>query len=171
VHTKTHPLVERYLSEFAEALGALSPERRSEFVREISSHIQEALAGATVPLADEEVEALLTRLGDPKRPGASLATEAAFNEKAEGPVWRRSVRGSRSLRVVGLISLTLVGLTSLIGAILKPLVGPDVHLYHFGFALPPAVEVSAGIGLGVAFLWVSWQGYRKIGVRHMPKTL
>jgi uncharacterized membrane protein len=106
-----HPVVERYLDELARHLGPLGPADRGEVVRDIESHIAEAVA------AGSTLDSALESLGPAQILGRAYAIELLVNPRRASP---RTAGPSRYLKVVGLLALvslpTLVIVVSL-GAI------------------------------------------------------
>jgi hypothetical protein len=85
-----HPLVRDYLRDLDQALAALPAEQASELTEQITGHLDEALAPGST---DEEVAAVLARLGHP----ADLAAEA-MPEPAELAAPRAPAPPARELR-------------------------------------------------------------------------
>ena len=101
--SETNPAVERYLSRFALALTDLPDPARHEMVREIRSHIAEAL------LAGRDAAEVLEKLGPADRLAAAYRAELALNRQGAAP------RGG-IVRQIGLLS-ALAG-TSLVSFII-----------------------------------------------------
>ncbi len=102
-----HPLVRDYLRELGRALAVLPPAQASELTEQITAHLDEALPPGA---ADEEVAAVLARLGRP----ADLATEAMGSDAgaAAQPARRRRLRWPR----LGWRHWTAIGAAVLIAA-------------------------------------------------------
>ncbi|MFF5426507.1 MULTISPECIES: HAAS signaling domain-containing protein [unclassified Streptomyces] len=101
-----HPLAAAYLGSVAREAAALPPERRAELLADLREHIEVSGAGS-----DEEVRAVLNRLGDARTVAASAL--------AEEPAARRVPDGAR-----GRVRLTL-GLLASAGllVLLHPFLG------------------------------------------------
>jgi hypothetical protein len=78
-----HPLVRDYLQELDRALAALPAAQASELTEQITAHLDDALAPDT---GDEEVTAVLLRLGHPADLAAEAAASAAAGNVAAGNV-------------------------------------------------------------------------------------
>ena len=69
------PLTERYLSRFRDGLKGARAEERDEFVREIESHIAEAVASG------EQAGAVLYRLGPADRLAKAYRAELTLKSR------------------------------------------------------------------------------------------
>ncbi|UKY51223.1 HAAS signaling domain-containing protein [Streptomyces inhibens] len=109
-----HPLVKKYLATLAREAAGLSPERRNELLADLEEHIAVALAEESAS-GDDEVRAVLARLGDPRTIAAT-----ALGEEIPAP----QVSRGRTLALLGLLAATgpltlapVLGLPVLIGAL------------------------------------------------------
>lgn len=69
-----YPLVKKYLATVAREAAGLSPERRNELLADLEEHIAVALAEASAS-GDDEIRAVLARLGDPRTIAATALGE------------------------------------------------------------------------------------------------
>ncbi|MER7622898.1 hypothetical protein [Streptomyces sp. NPDC126503] len=124
-----HPLAAAYLGAVAREAAALPPERRAELIADLREHIE--VSGAE---GDEEVRAVLDRLGDARTVAASAL--------AEEPAARREEDGARGGVRLTLGLLTFSGLLVL----LHPLLG------------------TIALFAGLALLWNSplWSSRQKL---------
>jgi len=76
------PLTERYLSRFSDGLKGARAEEREEFVREIESHIAEAVASG------EQAGAVLYRLGPADRLAKAYRAELTLTSRTGNWIWR-----------------------------------------------------------------------------------
>lgn len=126
--SETNPAVERYLSRFATALADLPDEARHEMVREIRSHIAEAL------LAGRDPAEVLEKLGPADRLAAAYRAELLMH--------RRPPTGG-VVRQIGLLS-ALAG-TSLVSFIVITV----LFSVGLGFGLSGLAVFLAGVALPV----------------------
>ena len=76
----SHPLVRDYLDELDAALRALTPEQARELREQITAHLDDALTAAA---GDQDVAAVLRRLGRPAAIAAEAVVPARVTEPAE----------------------------------------------------------------------------------------
>ncbi|MGW2634486.1 HAAS signaling domain-containing protein [Streptomyces chattanoogensis] len=91
-----HPLVRKYLAAVARETAGLSPERRDELLADLEEHIAVTLAEESAS-GDEEIRAVLARLGDPRTIAAT-----ALGEEPPAP----QVGRGRTLALLGLLAAT-----------------------------------------------------------------
>ncbi|MFI6767037.1 DUF1700 domain-containing protein [Streptomyces sp. NPDC050355] len=157
-----HPLVKKYLAAVARESAGLSPERRNELLADLEEHIAVALAEGSA-FGDDEIRAVLARLGDPRTIAAT-----ALGEELPAP---QTSRG-RTLALLGLLASTgplmffpPVLVPALIGAIWWLWAAPqwrsrDKVIGTVAALVPPLFVVSqwvvpagaVNLGLGALFL-------------------
>lgn len=107
--TEQNPAIRRYLTQFEAALVRFPTAERQDIVREIESHIAEAVsAGASV--AD-----VLVRLGAPDRLARAYTAEAILS--GPGRPVRKSIAAAAVLAASSVGSLILIPFLSFIGLI------------------------------------------------------
>ncbi len=156
------PLTERYLARFHDGLKGARADEREEFVREIESHIAEAVASG------DQVTDVLSRLGPADRLARAYRAELTLKSRTGNLVWRFfAVLGlliTASVPTMVIIPLLLVlGLAFVVGGVASIGVAlfPFAELYDIPGAVPAGVDRLlvglTGAGLlvsGVLALWV-----------------
>ncbi|WP_369368540.1 DUF1700 domain-containing protein [Streptomyces sp. CG4] len=157
-----HPLVKHYLATVTRETAGLSPERRNELLADLEEHIAVALEESTS--GDDEVRAVLARLGDPRTIAAT-----ALGEERPAPQASRM----RILAMLVLLAVTgpltvftpPLGLLALIGAIWWLWVAPqwrsrDKATATAAALVPPLFAASqwvlpaGAVNLGVGALFI-----------------
>lgn len=96
-----HPLVKKYPAAVARESAGLSPERRNELLADLEEHIAVALAEESAS-GDDEIRAVLARLGDPR----TIAATALGDEPPAPPAPQASwLSWARPLAVLVLLVL------------------------------------------------------------------
>ncbi len=135
--TEPHPVVERYLARFTEALTDLAPADRTEVVQEIRSHLAEAAA------AGRSLDSALEALGSADELARAYQVELLVNPRTSA---RTLSPLDRFLRIAGLVAVGSIP-TIVIVAVLGALGGSFIFA---GFAV-----FSAGV-MGVAGALPPW---------------
>ncbi|MFE0131419.1 hypothetical protein ACFWY6_07525 [Streptomyces sp. NPDC059037] len=160
-----HPLVKKYLAAVARETAGLDPERRNELLADLEEHIAVALAEESAS-GDDEIRAVLARLGDPRTIAATALGE-------EHPAPQASLGSTLALLVLlamaGPLTLLtpfpLLGCIPAIGALWwlwsarqwrkrDKVIGTVAALVPLLFAVAQSV-VAAGdvhLGFGAAFI-------------------
>ncbi|TJZ42231.1 hypothetical protein FCH28_35025 [Streptomyces piniterrae] len=110
-----HPLVKKYLAAVARETAGLSPERRNELLADLEEHIAVALAEESAS-GDDEIRAVLARLGDPR----TIAATALGEELPAAPASRGRTLGPLVLLAASgplTVFAPPLGVPALIGAI------------------------------------------------------
>lgn len=94
--TEKHPVVERYLDQLTLHLGGLASGDRDDVLKDIRSHVAEAVA------AGSSVEAALQSLGPAGELARAYSVELLINPR-QRPA--RTSGASRYLKVVGLVAI------------------------------------------------------------------
>lgn len=156
--TINHPLIVAYLESLTHAAEPLTPEQRDELRADLEEHIAVALAGRTNP-SDQEVEAVLDRLGDPD---TIVATSGEYEERVRKVSKWHSCAPLILLPTSGLLlgfSLLLSGLTLMVGLVLL-WTAP-----HWGTREKVTGTAAALIApLGIALVGIVFAGMDRINV-------
>ncbi len=139
--TEPHPVVERYLARFTEALGDLAPAERTEVVQEIRSHLAEATA------AGRSLESAIESLGPASALARAYEVELLVNPRT--PVKTLS-RLDRFLRIAGLVavgSIPTITIVAVLGALGGSFIFAGIAVFAAGVmgvagALPPWVRMD-----------------------------
>ncbi|WP_053926344.1 HAAS signaling domain-containing protein [Streptomyces chattanoogensis] len=160
-----HPLAKKYLAAVARETAALSPERRNELLADLEEHIAVALVEESAS-GDDEIRAVLARLGDPRTIAAT-----ALGEEAAAP--RPSL--ARALALLVLLAMTaplsmltpypLLGCIPVAGAIWwlwtsrqwsrrDKVIGTVAAVVPLLFAVAESVAVMGDVHLGFGALFL-----------------
>ena len=168
--TGEHPLVERYLSRLQEGLKSMPPADREEVVRDIRSHIAEAVA------AGSTLDSVLTTLG----PADVLARAYTVELLLHPPPGRPPMSGSqRFFALAGILALTSIPtlvVTVTLGSMGVAFVASGLAVFlagvvdAMGISLPfmdgpasdvhPALAIAAGPALFAIGLLALWALYK-----------
>ncbi|HEX9761000.1 MAG TPA: DUF1700 domain-containing protein [Candidatus Acidoferrales bacterium] len=133
--TENNPAVERYLTRFAEALASVPEAARGEMVREIRSHVGEALH------AGRDAADVLEKLGPAERLAAAYRAELLLNrpQGARGIAQRLGLMGA----LAGVSFVSLIVITILASLALSFIVsGAAVLVTGMGLPLVPEEFIS-----------------------------
>jgi uncharacterized membrane protein len=174
--TDAHPVVERYLAQLADNLGALAAADREDVVGEIRNHVAEATA------AGRPLDAVLQALGPADALARAYAVELLLHPRGDAPPARRA---SRFLALAGLVAIgsipTLVIVVTL-GAIGVSFTVSGVAVFAAGVmaladTLPPwihmdvAPEVVVALGPILTALGVCSLLFLVMYVRFVARTI
>lgn len=184
--TTENPLVERYLARLQDGLKSMPPADREEIVRDIRSHIAEAVA------AGSTLESVLATLGPAEVLARAYAVELVLNP-APGRPPRSGLH--RFFALVGIFSLTInptIVVVATLGAVGISFVAAGIAVFAAGIvdaagiSLPfvdgpasdvhPALAIAIGpilFAAGAASLWGLWkylQWLSRTIRRALPKT-
>ncbi|HYF81130.1 MAG TPA: DUF1700 domain-containing protein [Symbiobacteriaceae bacterium] len=152
-----NPAVRRYLEQFEAGLRGLPAAERQDIVREIESHIAEAVS------AGSSVADVLVRLGAAERLARAYTADAILS--GPGRPWRKSAAAASVLAASSIASLVVIpllaflglvfiigGATSVVGNALYLMLGhpvPGLGYTHFPMWQEPGLGQWLGIPLSV----------------------
>lgn len=158
--TEQNPAIRRYLEQFEAGLRGLPAAERQDIVREIESHIAEAVS------AGNSVADVLVRLGAADRLARAYTAEAILS--GPGRSWRKSIAAASVLAASSAASLLLIpflgflgmvftlgGISGLIGNMLYLIMGRPAPFFgytHFSLWSEPGMAQVLGIPLSLIII-------------------
>jgi uncharacterized membrane protein len=161
-----HPLVERYLSRLQQGLTSMPPTDREEVVRDIRSHIAEAVA------AGSTLDSVLTTLGPAEALARAYAVELVLNPAPGRPAMSPPERFFALAGILVLTSIPTLVVVVTLGAVGISFIASGFAVFAAGIvdaagiSLPfvdgpltdvhPAIAIAIGpvlFVLGVVSLW------------------
>jgi uncharacterized membrane protein len=133
-----HPLVERYLSRLEDGLKLMAPADREEVVRDIRSHIAEAVA------AGSTLDSVLTALGPADVLARAYAVELVLNPAPGRPPMSAFQRFVTLAGILALTSIPTLVIVVTLGAV-------GISFITSGFAVLAAGIVDA-LGITLPFM-------------------
>lgn len=174
-----NPVVKHYLDQFRASLQGIPEAERADIVREIESHIAEAVDGGR-SLAD-----VLERLGPADRLARAYTADAILS--GPGRPWRKLLTAAGVLTASSLASLFVIPFLGLIGFVM-PIAGVMAFVFNLVMViihpgtqlpltelgnLPSAVETPLGLllNLVMAALGLGALALLRKYIRFMIKTV
>ncbi len=162
--TMNHPLVNRYVSDFNNALPQLAPAERAEVVSEIRQHIDDAMA------AGRPIDEVLQALGSVEALARAYQLELLVTPRTSAaPVQPRSDRWLKIMGLLALGSLPTFIIVIVLGTIGLSFTVTGVALVAAGIAdsagalpvwvrsdIAPWLAVVSGVALTILGLLSSW---------------
>jgi uncharacterized membrane protein len=94
--TEPNPVVARYIDRLEAGLSKLSPAERQSVVRDIESHVAEAMA------AGKPLDRIIESLGPAEELARAYSVELVLHPREESP---KTSRASRFLKLAGLVAI------------------------------------------------------------------
>lgn len=175
-----HPLVDRYLSRLREGLTSMAPDEREDVVREIRSHLAEAIA------AGKPIDAVIESLGSADALARAYSMELLLHPRESKP---RSSRAGRWLAIIGLLAVGSIPsfvVVVVLFAIGVSFFASGIAVFAAGLlgladALPPFVQMNADprlaiiagppLVIGGIVALIALVGYVRFAVRTVRRVL